>query len=42
MIGLADCLIACSCEDEAAIPVFTSDKAAVRATKLFKIVPDSR
>ena len=37
--GLADCLIACSCEDEAALPVFTFDKAAARATNLFKIVP---
>lgn len=37
--GFSDCLIACSCEDEAAVPVFTFDKAASRATSLFKPIP---
>jgi predicted nucleic-acid-binding protein len=37
--GFSDCLIACSCEDEAAVPVFTFDKAAARVSNLFKTVP---
>ena len=37
--GFADCLIACSCEDETAVPVFTFDATAARASSLFKSVP---
>lgn len=37
--GFADCLIAYSCEDASAVPVYTFDKAAVKTTPLFKPVP---
>ena len=37
--GFSDCLIACSCEDESAIPVFTFNKAAVKTSNLFREVP---
>jgi predicted nucleic-acid-binding protein len=37
--GFSDCLIAKSCDDEAAVPVYTFDKAAVKTTGLFKMVP---
>ena len=37
--GFADCLIAYSCEDASALPVYTFDKAAVKTTPLFKAVP---
>lgn len=35
----ADCLIACTCDDETAVPVYTFDKAAFKTTGLFKVVP---
>ena len=37
--GFSDCLIACDCEDEAAIPVYTFDKTAAKTSRLFALVP---
>jgi predicted nucleic-acid-binding protein len=37
--GFADYLIACTCDDETAVPVYTFDRAAVKTTGLFKMVP---
>jgi predicted nucleic-acid-binding protein len=37
--GFSDCLIACACEDESALPVFTFDRGALKTANLFKEVP---
>lgn len=37
--GFPDCLIACSCDDALAVPVYTFDQAAIKTTSLFRKVP---